>query len=125
MIKLYMIPQWLRNFLGKEDVLTIKCANYLRTRKITFHHTFNEGKRTRTMRNKMIGFGCMTGIPDFLIFDSQKGKNGLAVELKVIYENGSKNRLTKQQKSAQETLFLKGWEVCTVYSFEEFTEAIN
>ena len=124
-LKKYFAPNWLVRYLGQEDKLTIQCANFLKEHKFTFHHTFNEGKRSRTMSAKLKGFGVMKGISDFLIFDAPFGKNGMAIELKVVYENGSKNRLSKDQENAQKILELSGWETVTVWSFEEFEAAIK
>ncbi|MCK4883398.1 MAG: hypothetical protein KAS30_00875, partial [Candidatus Diapherotrites archaeon] len=111
---------WLLKFLGKEDKLTIQCSNFLRYNGIVFHHTFNEGKRTRTMQEKVLGFGVMTVIPDILIFHSAGAYKGLAVELKVVYDSGAKNKLSKSQKEAQETLKKQGWKVVTVFNYDEF-----
>lgn len=124
-MKLYKPPQWLLKYLGQEDRLTIQCANFLRLNKLTFHHTFNEGKRTRTQQHKIKGFGVMAGIPDILIFKPCGGFCGLAIELKVIYANGRKNVLSADQKAAAKTMQAAGWKVVTVYDFEQFTEAVK
>jgi hypothetical protein len=123
--KFYIVPNWLRRYLSQEDSLTVACANYLRTQGLVFHHTFNEGKRSRTMRAKLTGFGVLTGIPDFLIFEPVGDFSGLAIELKVKYDSGAKNRLSASQKEAQETMSRKGWNCVTVWSFEEFEEVVS
>lgn len=125
MSPLFKCPKWLLRFLGQEDILTINCANYQRTKPVLFHHTFNEGKRSRTMQMKLKGFGVLEGIPDFLIFESRYGFKGLAVEIKVVYANGSKNRLSKSQIKVQEDLIRKGWAVYTVWTFEDFEKVVN
>lgn len=123
--KQYKVPSWLRKYLGQEDILTIQCSNFLKANNLLFHHTFNEGKRTRTMQQKVLGFGVMTGIPDFLIFEPKGGFVGLAVELKVKYKNGGKNYLSPAQKTAQEELKKKRWKVVTVWTIDEFFKEIR
>jgi len=122
---LYYIPNWLRKYLGPEDLLTIEIANYLKAKNFLFHHTYNEGKRSKTGRGKLIGFGVLTGIPDFLIFEPRGAYVGLALELKVIYADGKKNRLSKEQKQAQEDLAGKGWKTATAWTFEEFEDILK
>ena len=122
---IYIIPNWLRKYLGKEDLFTVQAANYLRSKSLLFHHTFNEGKRSKTMQAKLKGFGVMTGIPDFLIFDPNNKYIGLAIELKVIYDNNVKNRLSKNQIKAQDDLINKGWKCVTVWDIDSFINEIE
>jgi len=122
---IYNIPNYLRKFLGLEDLLTIQTANFMRVKGIIFHHTFNEAKRSRTMMSKLKGFGVMTGIPDFLIFESRGGFSGLAIELKVIYASGKKNYCSEYQKKAQEVLTERGWSTHTAWTFDEFEEILE
>lgn len=77
------------------------------------------------MSGKLKGFGVLTGIPDFLIFEPKGGFHGLAIELKVIYKSGAKNRLTQAQKETQEELVSRGWKVVTVWTFKEFKQEIK
>ena len=124
-MKLYKPPKWLLKYLGKEDKLTIQCANFLKLNKILFHHTFNEGKRTRTMQEKLKGFGVFTGIPDILILQPSGLFVGLAIELKVVYDSGQKNRLSPSQKEAQKVMSQKGWKCVTVYNIDEFINEVK
>ena len=109
-----MLPKWLLKYLSKEDRLTIQCANYLRIKNALFHHTFNEGKRSRTMQAKLKAFGVLTGIPDLLLLHARNGFSGMAIELKVIYDNGAKNRLTSSQKEVQKKMISQEWYCVTV-----------
>ena len=122
---MYRLPNWALKYLGKEDLLTVQCANYMRLKNVIFHHTFNEAKRSRTNQVKVKGFGVMTGVPDFLIFESCKEYHGLSIELKVIYDNGTKNRLSNHQKEAQKTLSSKGWLCVTVWDFDQFIHVLD
>jgi hypothetical protein len=123
--KIYKPPLWLRKYLSKEDFFTIQCANFLKAHGFIFTHTFNEGKRSRTMRQKLVGFGVMTGIPDLMIFEPFGDYVGLAIELKVKYSSGAKNRLSESQKVAQMMLKSKGWKCVTVWNIDEFLEELK
>ncbi len=118
-------PKWLVKYLGQEDKLTIQCANFMRLNNLCFHHTFNEGARSRTMQQKLLGFGVMKGIPDFLIFHSSKGYNGIAIELKVKYANGGKNYCSPSQKKAQDRMSQYGWKCVTVWDFDQFKDELK
>ena len=124
-MNLYKAPKWLLKYLGKEDRLTIQCANFLKANKILFHHTFNEGKRTRTMQEKLKGFGVFTGIPDILILQPSGLYVGLAIELKVVYDSGQKNRLSPSQKEAQKIMSQHKWKCVTVYNIDEFMSEVK
>jgi len=124
-MKLYFIPNWLRKYLSKEDFLTIQCSNFLKAKQLLFHHTFNEGKRSRTMQSKFKGFGVLTGIPDLLVFEPKGEFHGMAVELKVKYENGSKNYPTPSQKEAMKLLSQRGWKCVVVWDFDTFQAEIE
>jgi hypothetical protein len=122
---IYLIPNWLRKYLSPEDFLTIQCANYLRSKGVLFTHTFNEGKRSRTMQSKLKGFGVLTGLPDFIIFEAKNGFNGLCVELKVKYKSGAKNYLSPAQKEAHKKLTIKGYLCETIYNIDDFIVLID
>lgn len=113
-------------YLTAEDRFTRQCANYLRVKNVLFHHTFNEAKRNHTDRYKYKAFGCMTGIPDFLIFSTNsRSFKGVAIELKVVYANGKKNVVSKNQKEAQKKMQKEGWKVLTVWNFEDFVDTVE
>ena len=124
-MNIYKAPKWLLKYLGQEDRLTIQCANFLRINNIVFHHTFNEGARSRTMQQKLLGFGVMKGIPDLIIFHPSGPYVGLAIELKVVYSSGKKNRCSKDQVQAQKRLNEARWKAITVYDFDEFVSEVK
>ena len=107
-------------FKGKEDQFQILCASYLDLKGITSTHCPNEIKASPQYMVKRKKMGVKSGVPDILIFDSQKGYNGFAIELKVGYNKASQNQLNWLKD-----LEYRGWKTLITYSFEEFEAAIK
>ena len=77
------------------------------------------------MQEKLKGFGVMKGIPDLMIFQPSGPYCGLAIELKVVYDSGAKNRLSPSQKEAMKILEGSRWKCVTVWTYEEFVSEIK
>lgn len=90
-------------FLGPEDKVQIAVTEYLRLQypKAVYHHSPNEGKRTRFEQYKFKALGARSGFPDLLILHKgvrlalelkkDKGANPTATQvewLKALRENG-------------------------------------
>ena len=109
-------------YLGKEDVLQNQVMRYigLKYPKALFTHVANEGKRTPFEQYKMKYLGTKPGIPDIMIFDSNKTNNGLAIELKAGY-----NKPTLNQKKWLKSLENKNWLAVWSNNLDECIEIID
>jgi hypothetical protein len=85
-----------------------------------YTHVANEGKRTRFEQYKMKYLGTKAGIPDIMIFDPNKTKNGLAIELKAGY-----NKPTENQKKWLKELKKKNWVAVWSNNLDECIEIID
>ena len=122
-------------YLTKEDRLHIAVVNYCKLKhsdKMCVHVP-NEGKRTPFERWKVKVMGITKGFPD-LIFPFQRERIinnkvvvscGLAIELKVIYANGSRNKASKDQERVLIDLNKNGWETHVIWDFEAAIKVIN
>ncbi len=106
-------------YLTKEDKLQHRIISYLKYQypNLLFAHVPNEGKRTVFERYKFKYLGGKSGIPDLLIFYTNKKYSGLAIELKVGY-----NKPTANQKEWLKQLNTNNW--LAVWS-NNYDECIN
>lgn len=109
-------------YLGKEDILQNQVMRYigLKYPGTLYTHVANEGKRTRFEQYKMKYLGTKAGIPDIMIFDPNKTKNGLAIELKAGY-----NKPTENQKKWLKELKKKNWVAVWSNNLDECIEIID
>ena len=113
-------------FLTKEDhlhhgILTFSRMQY--PARLVMHCP-NEGKRTPFERYRASFLGIKAGWPDLIWLEPMKGYMGLAMEVKVIYERGKKNKLSKAQKAKLAELYDRGWFTCVVYDLESAIQII-
>ena len=111
-----------QKYLGKEDVLQNQVMRYigLKYPGTLYTHVANEGKRTPFERYKMKYLGTKPGIPDIMIFDPNKTKNGLAIELKAGY-----NKPTETQKKWLKELNNANWVAVWSNNLDECLEIID
>lgn len=122
-------------YLTKEDRLHIAVVNYCKLKhsdKMCVHVP-NEGKRKPFERWRVKIMGITKGFPD-LIFPFQRERIinkkvvvscGLAIELKVIYANGSRNKASKHQEKVLLDLNKNGWETHVIWDFETAIKVID
>ena len=89
------------------------------------HHSPNEGKRSKFERFKAKYLGMDKGFPDLIWLDPNKGYNGLALEVKVIYDNGAKNKPSKYQIDKIDKLENRNWFVKVIWTFDEAKKIID
>ena len=109
-------------YLGREDIFQHQVMEYLKTKYPGVYaiHVPNEGKRSPFERFKFKYLGGQAGIPDILIFFSNKNYNGLAIELKVAY-----NKPTENQLIAMANLKKSNWKVHWLNDYEETIKIID
>ena len=109
-------------YLTKEDKLQHRVISYLQYQHptILFAHVPNEGKRTIFERYKFKYLGGKAGIPDLLIFKTNKKYSGLAIELKV-----GRNKPTEFQIQWLEWLKQCGWETHVLYNFDDVKSVLD
>lgn len=109
-------------YLSKEDKLQRAVMNYIQLKhpKVFAIHVPNEGKRSPFERYKFKYLGGVSGVPDILIFHTNKNKSGLAIELKVGY-----NKPTDNQKKCLKTLQNANWDAIWSNSFDEVINIID
>lgn len=120
---------------GQEDKFHIAVFNYIRMQfpKVLCVHVPNEGKRTPSQGKKLKDMGMKKGFPDLAIFLQREriinGKVvvscGLAIELKVIYANGSRNKASKEQEEVLIDLNNNGWETYVIWDFDKAKKVID
>ena len=109
-------------YLGKEDIMQHDIMNHIKKEypDVLAIHVPNESKRSPFERYKFKMLGGMAGIPDVLIFRSNKDFNGLAMELKVGY-----NKPTENQLKCLDLLKKEKWKVCWINDYEKAIDIIN
>ena len=109
-------------YLTKEDKLQHRVISYLQYQHptILFAHVPNEGKRTVFERYKFKYLGGKAGIPDLLIFKTNKKYSGLAIELKV----GS-NKPTALQKDWLKKLTNNNWLAVWLNDYDKCIQTIE
>jgi len=113
-----MKKNYYHKFLGKEDMLQHAVINYVRHQypDTLIIHVPNEGNRTPYMQFKLKYTGMIAGVPDLLIFNTNKEFNGLAIELKYG---------TKHQRDMLDRLKKCGWKAVWSNDFEEVKTIID
>jgi len=129
-----MNKSW-KDYLTKEDKLHIAVYDYicLQYPKILCVHVANEAKRSPFERWKAKKMGLTAGVPDLLIFfqreiienSSVKICSGLAIELKVIYANGTRNKASKPQEKILTELDKNGWISRVIWTFEDAKKEVD
>jgi hypothetical protein len=109
-------------YLGKEDVLQNQVMRYigLKYPGVLYTHVANEGKRTPFEQYKMKYLGTKAGIPDIMIFEPNKYKSGLAIELKAGY-----NKPTPNQRKWLKELNNANWVAVWSNNLDECIEIID
>lgn len=113
--------------VGLETKLQIYCASFLfhQYPLLTWVHLPAEKKRNWFEGTLMQLTGVRKGFPDFMILQPNNEYFGLAIELKVKYENGKKNTLDPAQKIWLDRLTKIGYKVEVVYSYDRFESIVN
>ena len=93
--------------------------------KVIWWHTPNEGKRTPFEQYQNLVVGSVSGIADWISPEPRMGYNGLVIEMKVVYANGSKNYLTAAQKEFLADMRRCNMITAVIYNLEDFQELIN
>ncbi len=111
-------------YLGPEDRLHISCLRWLTLQypHLVWHHSPNEGKRSKFEQYKFKMLGGKAGFPDLIIFNRFSGGiiAGLVVEFKV-----KPNKTIQAQKEWLSDLDKAGFLCRVVYTFEEFEEVVT
>jgi len=109
-------------YLGKEDVLQRSVIAYLKAQypEAFVVHIPNEGRRSFFERYKFKVLGGVSGMPDIMIFNPNKKRNGLAVELKA-----GTNKPTKNQLECLQKLQNYNWEAFWSADFEYIKQRID
>jgi hypothetical protein len=89
---------------GKEDDFQKTVARYLNSLGVLWCHSPNGGSRNVIEASKLKAMGVKRGVPDVLIFETNKQYNGMAIELKA-----KKNKATPEQLEWIEQLTKRGW----------------
>ncbi len=115
---------------SKEDILQGNCVRWfvMQFPDLSIMHAPNEGKRTpfEQARLNFVGQKKGKGFPDLIIFDTTlDGSKGLAIELKVVYRSGKKNKPTKEQLDWLQRLENSGFKAFVVYTIKEFISIVR
>ena len=105
---------------GTETQFSISVARYLTAKGALFTHCANERKTSPMAGAKLKAMGQSKGVPDFLVFNSNRTFNGLAIELKVKY-----NKPTPEQLQWLSNLEKQGWKTLWSRSLDEVLEVID
>ena len=107
-----------------EDAEQIRLASYLDSRGFLWCHVPNGGRRSRREGGKFKRMGVKPGVPDILIFDTDRAQEatGLAIEMK---RSDGKGRVRKEQKQWLADLRARGWMTAVCHGFEEARKVIE
>ena len=124
-----------KKHLTKEDNLHIAVYNYicLKYPKVLCIHVANEAKRSKFERWKAKAMGLTPGVPDLMIYfqreriinNTKVVLSGLAIELKVIYNNGTRNTASKNQEKILTELHKNGWDCHVIWTYEDAIKVID
>lgn len=112
--------QKIRKYTGSEDEFQKSVALYLNSKGATWFHSPNGGSRNIIEATKLKAMGVKPGVPDVLIFNKKRGYSGLAIELKVKYNN-----VTLAQIDFLERLSAEGWHTLVSWSLDEVCDTID
>lgn len=120
--KLGIVANPYDKYLGKEDVLQRGVINYIKAQypEAFVVHIPNEGRRSMFERYKFKTLGGVSGMPDLMIFNPNKYRNGLAIELKA-----GTNRPTKNQLECLKKLQEMDWEAFWSADFDYIKQRID
>ena len=104
----------------KEDTLQKQVAKYLDLIGVCWCHVANERKTSYSAGKRLKDKGVKSGVPDCLIFDTNKTYNGMALELKI-----KPNKPTNNQINWLFYLTQRGWFTAVAYSFDDAKEYID
>lgn len=102
----------------QEHILQVQCVRWFRYQhpNILIFAIPNGGQRNVIVASKMKAEGVTAGIPDLFIAHQANGYGGLFIEMK----NGSKGRLSPNQKEIISRLECAGYRCEVVRSFDDF-----
>lgn len=107
-------------YVGREDEFQKAIAIYLKFNSAFWFHSPNGGFRDAKEGAKFKAMGVLPGVPDCMVLNSNKGFNGLAIELKV-----GNNKPTEHQLSVANQLVSIGWLVVTTWSLDDAITLID
>lgn len=118
-------PFW--KFLKKEDHLQIQLAQWLSYQfpDVLWIHIPNEGKRTPFERFLFSLLGTAKGASDMIFFEPRGQYHGLAIELKVTYDNKSKNQPSKDQLLFVKKMNDRGYKALVCWDYDEAEKEIK
>lgn len=96
-------------------------AEYLRLKRVFFHHSPNEGKNDVQYIVKLKRLGMRVGFPDLLIFEPRGKFHGLAIELK----RRKGGRVSDAQSKCLEELSERGYRAEVAKGFDEAKKIID
>ncbi|MGV3561579.1 VRR-NUC domain-containing protein [Larkinella arboricola] len=85
----------------------------------------NGGHRNKLVAAKLKREGVLAGVPDLMLAKTSGPFNGLFIEMKVVYDDGSKKYTSPQQKAILADFKAQGYQTAVCYSLDEFKSAIN
>ena len=103
-----------------EDAEHVKCADWLRSKNIYFHHSPNGEKRSLHVGAKLKRMGVKPGWPDFELPFPTPHYHGLFVELKAL-----DGHLSPVQREVLGELGNRGYKAICVYGFDEFKQIVE
>lgn len=120
--KLGIVANPYDKYLGKEDVLQRGVIAYIKAQypEAFVVHIPNEGRRSMFERYKFKTLGGVSGMPDLMIYNPNKYRNGLAIELKY-----GTNRPTKNQLECLKKLQELDWEAFWSADFDYIKQRID
>jgi len=109
-------------YLTKEDHLHIAVCKYIvyQYPKVLFHHSPNEGRRSKYEQYKIKKLYVKAGFPDIFIAQAAGRYHGLFIELKV-----KPNKCTPKQKQWVQLLNQKGYKAVVCYGFDEVKDIVD
>ena len=121
-LKLGLMANPYDKYLGNEDKLQRQVIQWVNLQypQAFIVHIPNEGRRSNFERYKFKQLGGVSGMPDLMIFNPNKKRNGLAIELKA-----GTNKPTENQLECLKKLQQMDWEAFWSNDFTYIQERIN
>lgn len=85
----------------------------------------NGGKRNKITANKMKHEGVRSGVADLVLSVPTNKHHATYLEAKVVYQDGTKNYQSKDQKEFQKLVESMGYRYEVFYSLEEFIKIVK
>ncbi|GAB3889753.1 hypothetical protein GCM10028803_00120 [Larkinella knui] len=118
-----------RKPVSQESGLQIACVRWFRMQYRDYSKLLfaipNGGHRNKAVATKLKAEGVLAGVPDLLLAVPSGRFCGLFIEMKVRYQDGSKNYASPEQKEVMAGLHKQGYQVATCYDLTEFILTIN